>query len=740
MHSHTAYFCALLFVSFHAPSTLLSHTEVIETKGTPHVASVLDDLATLRAELLEHRDQADEILIAQLADLQTREAMEALLEVYDSMASIWMRSEVVRALSRFDKVENAFQPALEKVMNVATNATEPELRAVALEALGDAPKHGKTFLALIVNSPARDDVRIEAMRQHVRLATADDVAWYRAEYERKEAKPSTKSTPRSRRSEEALKVPIIPYLPEIKRLAIEQLLLSLTDIELFGVFRDNRSLAIKRVALAELHGRENVDAAELARELLKRIDTPGVFRAFCAEIVTDIDGPKVLKEFLSYAKKQNVTQQVLRNKIADLLAEMDDPKVRKKIASLIGKGKPHEKAFALRATRNIHDKKIEASIRKGLRDRDPEVLMATLHAVGERKDQAAIKDLEKLLDKTKDTPVLETLLRTLSKIHGSHDEWVERLKGFADSEELNIRNAAIFELGRLQRRDLLKFFVKQLANSNWSTRLAAAKALEELRISESVGALVKRLPKESGRIAILLTKTLWRLTGKPFGNRSESWIAWWKNEGSDFSPIGEDELAKLELELVERNQRQISTVAQFFGIKIESERVIFIIDVSGSMIEPLRAKHVGEEGKPRMDIAKRELAKVIKALDPNTLFNILKFSSDMKRWRDEGIATPTESSRDNALEYIQGFIPSGGTNIHGALKLAFEDLDVDTIVMLSDGEPSMGDTTDPGRIRAAVADWNETRGIQIHTVAIGSSLLLMEWLAEDSGGQYVEFN
>ena len=59
--------------------------------------------------------------------------------------------------------------------------------------------------------------------------------------------------------------------------------------------------------------------------------------------------------------------------------------------------------------------------------------------------------------------------------------------------------------------------------------------------------------------------------------------------------------------------------------------------------------------------------------------------------------------------------------------------------MLGDGEPTAGDFVDAGLIREAVADWNATRGIQIHTVAVGGSLQLMEWLAEDSGGRYVEF-
>ena len=64
--------------------------------------------------------------------------------------------------------------------------------------------------------------------------------------------------------------------------------------------------------------------------------------------------------------------------------------------------------------------------------------------------------------------------------------------------------------------------------------------------------------------------------------------------------------------------------------------------------------------------------------------------------------------------------------------------DVDTIVILSDGEPTVGPVTQPAMIRADVARWNEHRGIKIHTVSVGGSLEVLEWLAEDHGGKHVK--
>ena len=70
------------------------------------------------------------------------------------------------------------------------------------------------------------------------------------------------------------------------------------------------------------------------------------------------------------------------------------------------------------------------------------------------------------------------------------------------------------------------------------------------------------------------------------------------------------------------------------------------------------------------------------------------------------------------------------------MRQAFQDQDVDTIFVLSDGEPTTGEVIDPHRIREDVRRWNKHRGIKIHTIAIGGNLEVLEWLAKDAGGTY----
>ena len=47
--------------------------------------------------------------------------------------------------------------------------------------------------------------------------------------------------------------------------------------------------------------------------------------------------------------------------------------------------------------------------------------------------------------------------------------------------------------------------------------------------------------------------------------------------------------------------------------------------------------------------------------------------------------------------------------------------------------------TDQAQIRERVKEWNEHRKIVIHTIAVGGTFDILEWLAADSGGTHKRF-
>lgn len=723
------------------------------TAATPASGAVIaqDDekpasLADLEKRIKTERDDVEFEVIAQIADMETREAMEALLRAYDTFGSVYMRRAVVRRLSQFDEVETAFQPALDKLVNVATEERARELRSAAIESLGRCREHGRTFLALIVESPASDEIRERAMELHVRMGGKDDYDWYRKIYKRtvKDAKAEaggatdSKKKKKKKGEEESVenKKPIVWPTLQLRATAMKALITELSDEELAKALSSSLSSPIGREALNELSRRGSDKAVEFAETILERTDFSGTIRSQAATVLVKAKGTDVVKDLIDIAKKQT-TPAVLRTTIADLLSDMKDEKVDKSLMKLVGKGKGPQKAFAIRATKHILDEKFAKQVRKGIKDKDTDVALASIYAVAERKDREAVEDMEKLLKKTKEDAIRQALLSALSAIYDGENAWVERLMTFAGDENVDLRNAALTEIMRLGRRNTVDLFKERLSHPDWSTRLIALKGLEIQRTADLLPAIVEQMKSESGRMAIEFGDTLFRLTGESFGKNATIWERWINDQKGSITIIEASSLEKITEEADEKRLKQISD-AEFFGIRIESHRVLFIIDVSGSMNEPVRMRYVDEPGESRMDVAKRELAKAIKSLDESALFNITAFSGGVESWADKGIESSKESTREDALEYVGRLGAGGGTNLYGSLEFAFEDLDVDTIFVLSDGEPSVGDIIDPQLIREAVQEMNATRGVVINTIAIGSSLEILEWLAEDNGGTHVD--
>ena len=156
------------------------------------------------------------------------------------------------------------------------------------------------------------------------------------------------------------------------------------------------------------------------------------------------------------------------------------------------------------------------------------------------------------------------------------------------------------------------------------------------------------------------------------------------------------------------------------------------------MSELTRGRYAGSAGEPRINLAIRELGKCLDQLSQKSFFNIVPFSSSVAAWGD-GMMQWTPEVLVDAKSFVQKLGDGGGTNLFGSLEFVFEDAEVDTIFILSDGEPSVGRLQDPRAIRDEVAKWNKNRDVKIHSIAIGGNLQVLEWLAKDSGGTYVRF-
>lgn len=690
------------------------------------VLSAQDDVAALIRQLHREKDDAELELVEKIGRARSREAAEGLIEAYDKCATLLFRRQITKTLGWFANLPDSQQPALQKLADIAGSTEEPELRKFALEGLAQSSTVGKQFLRQIVDSKASDELRLPALEHHVKLADAGDLDWYRelCNFDRKQRKDDDGDI-------------LPPELDGIRQLAFEGLLPQLGESDLVEIIKRNiEDPKIRRRALEHMERQRMAKTADVAEWLLDRTDFPGTDRALAARIVMEERGEKAMAGFVKLAKKQAVTTEDLRLELARLISELDDKKSRKRAAKLLNRGKPHEKVFALWATVKDDDEKVLEDVREGLEDKAPEVRRAAAQVLGVRRDQGSVPVLREMMQKGDAGDVLAAM-QALNAIEGPRSAWLKELADYVDHEDRDVRNAAIYVLAEARDKRRIEPLLKALEHDDWSTRMAAIEALAALRQKEAVGPLVKRIAVETGRMRTRVADALWQLTAQPFDEEVDKWQRWWENAKAEFEVATRKQMDEAEKARERRRLTQRTTAkAKFFGIKVESQRVIFVLDVSGSMLEAMYGREVDGRPAARIDVAKQELTQAIENLEPGALFNVMIFSSGVDRWRRNDIAANSATDRQEALTWIERLGASGGTNLYDAVRDAMKDPDVDTIFVLSDGVPTVGEVIDPHRIRQDVARWNRHRRIKINTIALGGNLEVLEWLANDAGGTY----
>ena len=718
--------------------------------GPAEAPAVPTDAAGITALLLEKKDDADPEMVLRLANLRTSEALDGLVRFYDAVGSRYMRRTALKGLARFDGVPAGEATALQKLTDVATLSTEPELRDLAVDELAGC-NAGRPYLAAIVNSVADDYVRERALDRHVAGARPEDVEWYLGIYTSNASKPDSKDAKKDKRKERDKdkdeksggkeKDPEGPpplYTAPLKELALEGLASSRSTAELVTA-TDSGLVLVRRRALEEMVARRAPEASACAERMLdSRRERPDV-RLFAAKVLLEERGPKFAERL--YKDVRRGAPLELAFGIADLLAEVNDPSLNSQVIRSLGEGQVHEQRFHLRIAAKLSDPRVDKGLLELAKEKNEAVAADALRAMGVRGNPSFVPRLQDVVRTSRSPALLCAAIESMNRIRGSDEAWRKELQALVNHDEDVVRNAAIAALGASGDASQVAVLVAALDHPRWTTRLAAARALEELRTVEGVGALCQRIPKEDGRMASDFADILWRLTAQPFRVDGTRWQKWWEGEGASFRFPTPEEFQKRQQERDLREDKQVSRSfrgvkvdSRFFGLRITSHHVAFVVDVSGSMAWRLGGERA-TEGPVRMEVARKEMLACLEALEAGTHFNIVPFSDRATPWKQKSVEA-TEESFAEAQEFVAQLGPLGGTNVHGGLQEAFADPEVDTIFFLSDGEPSFGDVVDPTGIREAVQAWNLNRGVVIHTVSIGERFPLLEWLAADSGGQY----
>jgi hypothetical protein len=293
--------------------------------------------------------------------------------------------------------------------------------------------------------------------------------------------------------------------------------------------------------------------------------------------------------------------------------------------------------------------------------------------------------------------------------------------------------AVTLEAGSPEEASLTAYVREALVSENWRRSSQAMSLVAALQDQAAFPVLIegleiwnKRRARGEGRLRVDgdITRELRQRSGRSIGPYADRWAAWWKSRQSSNGAQPPD-------------PAQVTT-ANFFGMRLVTDRVVFVIDRSGSMDGDFLTGP-----RSRYEEATEQLLALLSSLGPKARARVILFSDDTRTWgREPREATPVNLAQLRIWMEANG--PGGGTNLQPAVYEAvradargmpdLELLEEDTVVVLCDGETAEG----PGWVAPFLAGPNEEAGLVFHCVQIGSAGDgTLEELAVETGGDFV---
>ena len=279
----------------------------------------------------------------------------------------------------------------------------------------------------------------------------------------------------------------------------------------------------------------------------------------------------------------------------------------------------------------------------------------------------------------------------------------------------------------------------------------AARAAGARRLVPAVAPLIElyaRLSEDERGPSVLerdVQAALLAITGEQFRSAIK-WRSFWAARGEGFVPPSG-----------ERKELRATRIRpRFFGSEVISNRVVFVIDVSGSM-----------RYSDRLERVKVQLRKLIDELPEEARFQLIAYSGvtvggrlppgapregqlpekiDGKRWiasSSRALRRARERNKERATKWLAQLKPWGSTFTSEALLHAFEVKDVDQVVLLSDGRPEeyhrvTGKMLSEAAVLRRVASMNRFRQLRVDTIGLGGrGDAFLKAVAKLTGGTFV---
>ena len=410
-------------------------------------------------------------------------------------------------------------------------------------------------------------------------------------------------------------------------------------------------------------------------------------------------------------------------------------------------------------------KKLEADAARALEAGEVEAVRAALDSAAKDRSVRALKLVEKVAAGTLDAALSACGRAAAALAADSKDVAKEARKDALAVKSPRVKTVLVAAL-RPADPENVPVLVKLAADPAEDVAVAAIRSLAEGKADAAVDPLVAQMEKldaARGPIWEELRYALGDLLGGRLASGAEyraRWAALKAKGGTKAVGTPEDPKPREPTPTAGGSPRTV----ELFGREVLCSRVVFILDVSGSMTKvddpalelPPETRGKGTSAAPgappapagavdprsRIERAKRELKKVLKGLPRGSKVNLIAFSTGVRLWRagtPPALHALDAATVSDATKWVDELSADGTTATDEALDKAFEVDGARCFYLLSDGEPTKDGTTriPTDTILALIASKNATKRIRIHTLGFpGADPEFMKAVSAATGGEY----
>lgn len=262
-------------------------------------------------------------------------------------------------------------------------------------------------------------------------------------------------------------------------------------------------------------------------------------------------------------------------------------------------------------------------------------------------------------------------------------------------------------------------------------RILAVEAVAGYPTERSIKVLLNSFQEEELKVKI--HETLMRLTDLPATTTKREWYSLLSHNKRKelpkilkYRPIPNIALSAEQLKEKEQDDKvfEEETQGNFYGLDIQGDNIIFILDRSGSMTD-------------LMETLKQNLYHVLENIKKDSKVSFVFFGEPLvEAYPKRGLALATKSKLKKIKSFVQEVNAAGGTPMGRAIEYCYEEIvatnHIDTIYLLSDGEPQ-----ERILIKPLLEYYNGVLEIPIYTVSLGRDSTLLKEIAENSSGKYI---